>query len=74
MNNTVTMKEEQSKPVPLMLAVSLECRNTLRIMAAEQNRKFPNQVTSASTLAREILCDYINKLNINHGGNKNATE
>ena len=66
--------KKEARQVAVMVYMPVACRNTLRIMAAEQNRKFPNQVTSASTLARQILCDYINKLNINHGGNADANE
>ena len=50
---------KQSRQVPLMLSVPKEVRNRLRKLAAEQNLKNPDQVTSASTLAREIVCLHV---------------
>ena len=50
---------KESKQVPLMLSVPKKLRDKLRTMAAEQNFKDPDQVTSASTIAREILCDHL---------------
>ena len=49
----------ENKPVPLMLSIPKSFRDKLRIMAAEQNLKNPDQVTSASTIAREIVCEYL---------------
>ncbi len=48
----------ENKPVPLMLSIPKSFRDKLRKMAAEQNLKNPDQVTSASTIAREIVCAY----------------
>jgi hypothetical protein len=48
----------ENKSVPLMLSIPKRFRDKLRIMAAELNLKNPNQVTSASTIAREIVCAY----------------
>ena len=48
----------ENKPVPLMLSIPKSFRDKLRIMAAEQNLKNPDLVTSASTIAREIVCAY----------------
>ena len=41
-----------------MLSIPKRFRDKLRIMAAEMNLKNPNQVTSASTIAKEIVCAY----------------
>ena len=52
----------ENKPVPLMLSIPKAYRDQLRKMAAEQNLKNPNQVTSASTLAKEIICGYLERI------------
>ena len=49
----------ENKPVSLMLSIPKSFRDKLRKMAAEQNLKNPDQVTSASTIAREIVCEYL---------------
>lgn len=38
-------------------------------MAAEQNLKDPDKVTSASTIAKEIVCDFL--ANLESPGRKN---
>ena len=50
---------KQPKQVPMMLSIPKAIRDRLRKLAAEQNLKNPDQVTSASTLAREIICQHI---------------
>jgi len=52
----------ENKPVPLMLSIPKSFRDKLRKMAAEQNLKNTDQVTSASTIAREIVCAYFDNL------------
>ena len=52
----------ENKPVPLMLSIPKSFRDKLRMMAAEQNLKNPDQVTSASTIAREIICEYLDQI------------
>ena len=52
----------ENKPVPLMLSIPKSFRDKLRTMAAEQNLENPDQVTSASTIAKEIICEYIDKI------------
>jgi hypothetical protein len=47
--------------VSLTISISKEYRDRLRTMAAEQNLTDPDQLTSASTIAREIICDYLDK-------------
>jgi len=49
----------KSKLVPMMISLPKEYRNRLRTMAAEQNLKNPNKVTSAATIAKEIICDHL---------------
>jgi hypothetical protein len=45
--------------VSLIISIKKEYRDRLRTMAARQNFDNPNEVTSASTLAREIICEYL---------------
>jgi hypothetical protein len=52
----------ENKPVPLMLSIPKSFRDKLRIMAAELNLKNPDQVTSASTIAKKIICGYLDNL------------
>ena len=52
----------ENKPVPLMLSIPKSFRDKLRMMAAEQNLENPDRVTSASTIAREIVCEYLEQL------------
>jgi hypothetical protein len=42
-----------------MLSIPRECRDRLREIAARQNLENPNQVTSASSIAREIICNFL---------------
>lgn len=50
------------KQVPLMLTVPKECRDRLRQMAAERNLQNPNKVVAASTIARELVLDGIERI------------
>jgi hypothetical protein len=64
----------KEKGLPLMLSVPKECRDKLREIAAIQNLKNPDQVTSAATIAREIICEHLDKIDavikpITEGGN-----
>ena len=52
----------EKKQVALMLSIPKSYRDKLRTMAAEQNLQNPDQVTSASTIAKEILCEYLDKI------------
>jgi len=52
----------ENKQVALMLSIPKSFRDKLRTMAAEQNLQNPDQVTSASTLAKEILCDHLSNI------------
>ena len=45
--------------VSITISVAKLYRDKLRIMAAERNFENPNQITSASTIAREIVCEYL---------------
>ena len=49
---------KESKQVPVMLSIPKVYRDKLRIMAAELNLKNPDLVTSASRIAREIVCAF----------------
>ena len=48
--------------VSLTISISKSYKDKLRIMAAQQNLHDPDQLTSASTIAREIICEYIDKI------------
>jgi hypothetical protein len=48
--------------VSITISIAKMYRDRLRMMAAEQNLKNPDQVTSASTLAREIICEYLDQI------------
>lgn len=45
--------------VSITISIAKMYRDRLRIMAAERNFENPNQITSASTIAREIVCKYL---------------
>ena len=45
--------------VSITISIAKLYRDKLRIMAAERNFENPNQITSASTIAREIVCEYL---------------
>ena len=49
----------KSKLVPMMISLPKEYRDRLRTMAAEQNFRNPDQVTSAATIAKKIICEYL---------------
>ncbi len=50
---------EKTKLVPMMISLPKEYRDKLRTMAAEQNFINPDQVTSAATIAKEIICEQL---------------
>ena len=52
---------DQKEKVQLNVLLPICQRNRLRKTAAEINLKDPTQVTSAATIAREIICDYLNR-------------
>jgi septum formation topological specificity factor MinE len=52
----------QEEKVSLTIAIPKNYRDRLRTMAAQQNLHDPDQLTSASTIAREIICEYIDKI------------
>ena len=45
--------------VSLTISITKACRDKLREIAARQNLDNPDQVTSASTIAREIICNHL---------------
>jgi hypothetical protein len=51
-----------TKQIPLMLTVPKECRDRLRQMAAERNLRNPNKVVAASTIARELVLEGIERV------------
>ena len=51
----------QKEKVQLNVLLPVGQRDRLRKIAAEINLKDPTQVTSAATIAREIICDYLNR-------------
>jgi hypothetical protein len=46
----------------MMISLSQAARDKLRILAAEQNLRNPNHVTSAATIARELILEGIEKI------------
>ena len=50
----------ESGKVSLTISITRACRDQLRTMAAGRNIENPNQVTSASAIAREIIYEYLN--------------
>jgi hypothetical protein len=52
----------QEEKVSLTIAIPKNYRDRLRTMAAQQNLHDPDQLTSASTIAREIICEHIDDL------------
>jgi hypothetical protein len=52
----------QEEKVSLTISIPKPYRDRLRTLAAEQNLNNPDLLTSASTIAREIVCDYVDKL------------
>ena len=48
--------------VSITISINKEYRDRLRTMAAQQNLHDPDQLTSASTIARETICEYIDKI------------
>jgi len=67
---------KKSNLVPMMISLPKEYRDKLRTMAAEQNFVNPDQVTSAATIAKEIIVEHLSidresKLKEEIGGSKN---
>ena len=52
----------QVEKVSLTISIAKSYRDRLRTMAAQQNLHDPDQLTSASTIAREIICEYIDRI------------
>jgi hypothetical protein len=47
---------------PIFVTLTKEHRDLLRRMAAEKNLKNPDQVTTAASLAREIIAAHLDNL------------
>ena len=54
----------KTKKVSFMLYIPKNYRDQLRIMAAEHNLKDPENQTHAATIATEILCQHLDKVEI----------
>ena len=52
----------KNRQVPMMLSVPPDCRDKLRQMAARRNFHNPERVTSASTIARELVLEGIDRI------------
>jgi len=48
--------------IAIMLSMPKAYRDRLRTMAAEQNLKDPSHVKTASGIARDIVCEYLDRL------------
>jgi hypothetical protein len=55
----------QEEKVSLTISIPKSYRDRLRTMAAQQNLHDPDQLTSASTIAREIICEHIDDIDRN---------
>ena len=49
------------RKVSITISIDKLYRDQLRTMAAKQNLHDPDQLTSASTIAREIICEHIDQ-------------
>jgi hypothetical protein len=64
-NSKVKMEEKKmsiEEKVSLTVSIFKSYRDRLRTMAAQQNLHDPDKLTSASTIAREIICEHLDKL------------
>ncbi len=52
---------DQKTKVQLNVLLPIWQRDRLRKIAAEANMKDTSRVTSAATIARKIICDYLDK-------------
>jgi hypothetical protein len=50
------------RKVSITISIEKVYRDQLRTMAAKRNLHDPDQLTSASTIAREIICEHIDEL------------
>jgi hypothetical protein len=50
------------RKVSITISIEKVYRDQLRTMAARRNLHDPDQLTSASTIAREIICEHIDGL------------
>jgi hypothetical protein len=48
--------------IAMMVSIDRVYRDRLRTMAAEQNLKDPTKVITASGISRDIICEYLDKL------------
>ena len=54
------MGNEKSKAI--MLSIREDYRDRLRMIAAEANLKNPSTVKTASGIARDIVCEFLDRL------------
>ena len=50
------------RKVSITISIEKGYRDQLRTMAAKRNLHDPDQLTSASTIAREIICEHIDEI------------
>ena len=62
----------QEEKVSITISIAKSYRDRLRTMAAQQNLHNIDQLTSASTIAREIICEYIDRIECLEAGFKAA--
>jgi hypothetical protein len=58
--------------VSITISIAKSYRDRLRTMAAQQNLHNTDQLTSASTIAREIICEHIDMIECLEAGFKEA--
>ena len=49
----------KSNNVAIMLTIPRKYRDILRMLAAEENLKNPDQIVTAAGLGKQILCSYL---------------
>jgi hypothetical protein len=52
----------KNRQVPMMISVPPESRDKLRQMAAKRNFRDPHRVTSAASIARELVLEGIERV------------
>jgi hypothetical protein len=60
----------QEEKVSLTIAIPKSYRDRLRTLAAQQNLHDPDQLTSASTIAREIICEHLDGIEYIEAGSQ----
>ncbi|MEI6153680.1 MAG: hypothetical protein WCQ90_06305 [Deltaproteobacteria bacterium] len=52
----------KKETIGFLLSLPRDCRDKLRIIAAQRNLRNPGRVASASGIARDIIVDYLKEI------------